>query len=371
MLRVTQISFFVDPEGRPPEQLLHDWYSLVDIAAAPTSGGARVTVIQACGHARTIERDGVTYHFVKPGPSGLVPRDAFAHVLRDAQPDVLHVHGLGFPDDVSALAEHAPSIPILLQDHADRAPRFWQRRKWRRALAAASAVTFCARDQALPFERAGLLHPRTRVLAIPESTTRFTPGDQRAAQALTGIHGDPCALWVGHLNENKSPLTVLRGLTTIAADLPTLHLWLCFGAAPQLAEVHRYLRRHPHIRDRVHLLGRVPHDHVEHLMRAADLFVLGSHREGSGYSLIEALACGVTPVVTDIPSFRALTGNGRIGRLWPCGDALGFAAALKMAAANTTQARAGIREHFDATLSMQALGRLWMNAYQATCERAA
>ena len=46
-------------------------------------------------------------------------------------------------------------------------------------------------------------------------------------------------------------------------------------------------------------------------MQAADLFVLGSHREGSGYSLIEALACGLPPVVTDIHAFRTLTGCGR------------------------------------------------------------
>ena len=52
-------------------------------------------------------------------------------------------------------------------------------------------------------------------------------------------------------------------------------------------------------------------------MRAADLFVLGSHREGSGYSLIEALACGLPPIVTDIPSFRSLTGAGVVGALWP------------------------------------------------------
>ena len=56
-------------------------------------------------------------------------------------------------------------------------------------------------------------------------------------------------------------------------------------------------------------------------MRAADVFVLGSHREGSGYSLIEALACGLPPVVTDIPSFRSLTAAGAVGALWPCGDA--------------------------------------------------
>ena len=55
-------------------------------------------------------------------------------------------------------------------------------------------------------------------------------------------------------------------------------------------------------------------------MRAADLFVLGSHREGGSSALVEAMATGRTPVVTDIPSSRALTGNGAVGELWPCGD---------------------------------------------------
>ncbi len=59
----------------------------------------------------------------------------------------------------------------------------------------------------------------------------------------------------------------------------------------------------------MHLLGRVPHERIEMLMRAADLFVLGSHREGGNTSLIEALATGLLPVVTDIPSSRSLLGT--------------------------------------------------------------
>ena len=47
---------------------------------------------------------------------------------------------------------------------------------------------------------------------------------------------------------------------------------------------------------------------------AADLFVVGSHHEGSGYSLMEACACGAMPVVTDIPTFRLLTAAERSAR---------------------------------------------------------
>jgi glycosyltransferase involved in cell wall biosynthesis len=210
-----------------------------------------------------------------------------------------------------------------------------------------------------------LVHRDTAVFEIPESTSAFTPGDARDSRAATGMRGDPAVLWVGHLDRNKSPLTVLDGVAAAARDLPDLQLWCCFGAAPLLAAVQARIARDPLLRERVHLLGRVPHERVEELMRAADLFVLGSHREGSSFSLIEALATGLTPVVTDIPSLRALTGNGTVGALWRCGDSGALAGALRSAAAGLgPDSRAAVRAHFDAHLSSTAIGRKFTTAYR-------
>jgi glycosyltransferase involved in cell wall biosynthesis len=100
-------------------------------------------------------------------------------------------------------------------------------------------------------------------------------------------------------------------------------------------------------------------------MRAADIFVLGSHREGSGYSLIEALGCGLPPVVTDIPSFRALTGAGAVGSLWPCGDSQALSRALQALAARTgASVRAAVRAHFERELSFAALGTKLVTMYR-------
>jgi glycosyltransferase involved in cell wall biosynthesis len=357
---VAQISFFTDPEARPPAQLLQDWPSLVDVAEAASRANIRVSVIQACATSETLTHNNVSYHFLPFGraaPSS-ARTQAFGELLARLAPDVCHVHGLGFPHDVQALAKLARATPIVLQDHADRPPPLWRKLSWKRAFAAISGLAFCALEQAAPFASAGLIRKHTKLYEIPESTSRFVPADREAARSATGVMGDPLVLYVGHLNENKDPLTVLAGISAAAQVLPQLRLWCCFGSAPLLRRVRERIAADPNLHDRVHLLGRVPHQTVEQLMRAADLFVLGSHREGSGYSLIEALACGLPPVVTDIPSFRALTASGAVGALWPCGDADKLAEAIvSLAGPHGSRTRSRVRQHFDQELSIDAIGR--------------
>jgi glycosyltransferase involved in cell wall biosynthesis len=355
LLHVAHIGFFKDPQGRTPRQLLESWSTLVDVAEAAARAGVRVSLVQACAQRAQFERSGVQYHFLPPGNPPAAVEPTLDSLLRTLAPDVFHVHGLGFHREVAALAARAPQVPIILQDHASRPPRPWRRMGWRRGLSAAAGLAFCSRAQAQPF--AGLIGAHTEVYEIPESTSRFTPGERGEARRLTGIDGDPALLWVAHLDANKDPLTVLAGVSAAARLLPRLRLYCCFGVAPLLRAVEERIASDPWLRERVTLLGRVPHERIEPLMRAADAFVQGSHREGSGYALIEALACGLPPVVTDIPSFRSLTAQGTVGALWPCGDARALAAALQRIAAGTgPAARRAVRAHFERELSLDALG---------------
>lgn len=371
-LHVVQISFFSDPEGRLPAQLLDAWPTLVDVAEAACRSGIRTSVVQASSHTERLERKGVRYYFLPFGDGqGTLPGNAaLAELLRSLAPDVYHVHGLGFPRDVLSLASLAPGVPIILQDHANRPPRIWRRALWRRGMSVAAGLSFCALEQAAPFADAGLIHPDTPLYEIPESTSRFAPGDRQEARRTTDITGEPAVLMVGHLNDNKDPLAVLEGISAAARELPRLQLYCCFGAAPLLREVQDRIATDRDLHGRVHLLGRVPHARIEQLMRAADLFVLGSHQEGSGYSLIEALACGLPPVVTDIPSFRSLTGSGSVGMLWPCGDPDALCGALLLIASRAGSAmRTAVRAHFDRELAPASLGLKLAAMYGDILER--
>jgi glycosyltransferase involved in cell wall biosynthesis len=367
-LHVVQANLLRAPAGCAHADVLDRWHSVVDIAEITAAGGTRVTVVQASDRAGHVARNGIDYRFVElPGGPGAPGRGRrLAAVLAGLDADLLHVQGLAFGADAFAVARRMPRLPILCQDHADRPPRWWRRPSWRRWYSAVSAVAFTAAEQARPFVDAGVFDPRMPVFGIPESSSRFTPGDRERARAETGMHGDPCVLWVGHLDANKDPLTVVDGIARAALRLPGLQLWCAFGNAPLLPEVEALVRAHPRLEGRVHLLGSVPHARIEAMMRAADVFVSGSRAESCGYALLEALACGATPVVTDIPSFRVLTG-GDAGRLWPPGDASRLADALADAWSRPAP-RATMRSHFDAHLSFAAVGRRWARAYARTRE---
>ena len=279
-MHVLQISFYLDPLGREPGQLLQDWPTLVEVAEAVARSGAHVSVIQACSVQAEIARNGVHYYFVRAAASGhSIARGAnFAELLTRLAPDVIHVHGLGFARDVSALAAVEPAIPIVIQDHADRVPRLWRRFGWRRGLGRLPGC--CSRVPSRPSRS----EKRACCPRASQSSTYRSPvvnsvrGARMRRGGSPGCTVTPACSWVGHLNQNKDPLTVLEGVHAAAEKLPGLRLWCCFGAAPLLSAVRRRISSDPLLAARVQLMGKVPHGRVESLMRSADFFVLGTRR---------------------------------------------------------------------------------------------
>jgi glycosyltransferase involved in cell wall biosynthesis len=229
------------------------------------------------------------------------------------------------------------------------------------------AVAFTAREQAEPFLDAKMFSPDLPVFEVPEASTDFLPGIPTLARERLGIQGDPCLVWVGHLNGNKDPLTVLGGLSAAAAHLPDPHLWCAFLEAPLLRVVERRVAEDPILRERVHLLGACPHKKVELLLQAADALVLGSHEEGSGYAVIEAMACGATPVVTGIPPFRRMAGDA--GLFWNRGEIPSLRQALlRLGEEDRPLRRERVRGQFERELSWGALGEKLAHMYHAILE---
>ncbi|HEY7171269.1 MAG TPA: glycosyltransferase family 4 protein [Vicinamibacterales bacterium] len=360
---ITQIGFAYDDDLADAEALLARYATLVGWAEALAAAGVASTVVHRFHRTEEFTRRGVRYLFRAVGLN---------RTLAKVGPDVVHVNGLNFPMQTwrcrRLLAERSA---VVVQDHASGEPppaaggaRAVRDALRRRAMKAVDGFFFTAAAQADGWRRRGFIADAQPVHEIPEASTSMQPLDPAAAAAATGIAGDPAVLWVGRLNANKSPLTILAGVERAAADLPGLTLTMVFGGGDLENEVRSRLARSPVLGARVRLAGAVPHDQLAAFYSASDLFVLGSHHEGSGYALLEACACGALPVVTDIAAFRAMVGGGA-GLLWPVDDADKLASALVAAARRDRRAeRARIREHFAGALSWPAVARQAIAAYE-------
>ena len=260
----------------------------------------------------------------------------------------------------------------MVQNHSPdgavgRAP--WFRLLGRATRGAVDAFLFAAAEHADAWRQAGFIAPRQATHQVMEASTPLRPVERAAARDETGMRGSPAVLWVGRLNANKDPLTVLDGFERSLARLPDATLTMIYSTEELLAAVRQRVEGAPALRARVQLVGAVPRDRMAIYFSAADLFAAGSHHEGSGYALMEACACGAVPVVTDIPTFRLLSG-GASGAFWPPGDAAAFARALtEVAARDLDVERARLAVHFANQLSWDAVGRRALEIYEEVAAR--
>jgi glycosyltransferase involved in cell wall biosynthesis len=380
-LRLLQLNLAYDPTLANATALLSRYHTMTGWSRSLRRAGALVDVVQRFNADSTIVEDDVTYTFVNDGSTGMLSPwtrgDGVVDAVANAQPDVVHVNGLMFPGMVKALRSRLPAqTAIVLQDHSGFVPRSaiwplsrWSAARWRIAFEAADACTFTARELADRWYAVGL--PRAQViLEIPEASTNLTPVSTDEARRATGISASPAILWVGRLHGNKDPLTVLDALEAAMARMPAAHCWMIYNGGDLEDAVRQRLDGSAVLRRHVTMVGAVAHEKLAGFFSAADIFVSGSRHEGSGYALIEAMACGVTPCVTNIAAFRALTAG--CGALWAPGDATACAVAIEQLATHDREAaRRLVAQRFENALSWDAIGRLTLKKYGELVKRRA
>ena len=171
-----------------------------------------------------------------------------------------------------------------------------------------------------------------RVIGNGVDTARFAPDDRirEATRRALGVAAENVVvICVARLVREKG-LLELASAAYALADRPELVFLIVGRSEPSdRSHLEDALRSHPAARalgTRWQLLG--VRDDVPALLRASDLFVLPSHREGLPRSIIEAMAAGLPIVATDLPGCRELVRHDGNGLTVPKGDADALAAAI-------------------------------------------
>jgi len=242
-------------------------------------------------------------------------------VLRTVKPDLVHAGPIQTCGLLAALAGFRPLLVMswgfdLMQD-AQRSPR------WRRATAYTlrRATVFTSdceatRRKALAF---GVPADRTVVFPWGVDLEHFKPGPAGPDHGFT--------LFCSRSWEPRYGVDVLaRAFVLAARRCPDLHL-LLLGGGSQAAAIRGILEQGG-VGDRVTFAGQVSQADLPRYYRMADVYVSPSHVDGSSVSLMEALACGLPCLVSDIPANLEWVADGENGWLFPDGDAEGLAVAL-------------------------------------------
>jgi glycosyltransferase involved in cell wall biosynthesis len=318
---------------------------------------ARIQVIKHLNAAGSKMTGGIKYTGFKGRNSfGYIPFKTLRFIKKE-DPDLVIMQGLVFPLQAIALKKIACKKAILLVQHHGEKP-FTGIKKWLQKLADRyiTGYLFTSLDNAKEWIDEKIIKSQSKCFELLEASSNFKKLNKKDSRQKLQMEGDNNFLWVGRLNKGKDPLCVIRAFEQYISSHPDARLYMVFQTAELLPDIDKIINENRALKDRLILKGSLPHQDLEDWFNAADFYISGSHREGSGYALLEAMACGCIPVVTDIPTFKKITDNGSLGFLYQpgnSGDLLQTLIGLDIIEREKTAD--SIVKHFQKNLSFKAI----------------
>jgi glycosyltransferase involved in cell wall biosynthesis len=154
-------------------------------------------------------------------------------------------------------------------------------------------------------------------------TRKFYPVNQYQARKELGLPSQGRYLVsVGGLVERKGFHRVIEVLPQLLERFPDLHYLIVGGSSSEGSWEDRLRAQVQQLglADQVHFLGVFPPERLYLPLSAADCFVLATSNEGWANVFLEAMACGLPVVTTDVGGNREVVCESGLGRLVPFGD---------------------------------------------------
>jgi len=225
----------------------------------------------------------------------------------------------------------ALSIPVYATFQGGERPQSRVELQLRRATLRRSAgvIIGSAAEAARVHVEYGMPTHKIARIYNPVDATAWRPGDREAARASAGLARDASiVVWHGEISLHTKGLDVL---VEAWRRLGTDAILLIVGSgsdAPLLQQALSGIQP-----DRVIWVREFIHDRtlLRRYLTAADLYVLPSRREGFAVAPLEAMACGIPVVASDVPSMRDVlpAGESDGGVLVGRNDAAALAQAIQ------------------------------------------
>ncbi len=292
-----------------------DWgtkvrYFLPNLATAQLRQGDRPVVhLLTSSKPRVLEVEGVEIHFHRclQLPRSLPVTNRFGRqiswamlkAIRADEMDIVHFHGscsLHLMYGAAALRARRQNLPMVSQDHGPRKGRWIEEKLRRVGFRNTRAVLAANQDSLQKLEGSGV--PRESLSVMPNG---FDPKVFFPAMGRQRGRGDAFRiLVVSRLWPDKDPITMAEGIGAYARRGRKVEVTI-IGQGVLRKQVEQLLQE-----------ANIPARFIEHTTQpemcfhyqASDALVLTSMREGWNQATIEAMACGLPVIATDIPGIR-------------------------------------------------------------------
>jgi N-acetyl-alpha-D-glucosaminyl L-malate synthase BshA len=217
-------------------------------------------------------------------------------------------------------------------------------------------------------------HTQREIEVIPNfvNCDVYTPLSDEAREegrARYAAPGEKILVHLSNFRPVKRAVDVVRTFSRVAKEIPA-HL-LLIGDGPDRSQAE-WLAQRRHIRDRVHFLGK--QNSVSEILPLADLMLMPSEMESFGLAALEAMACRVPAIGTQVGGVPELIEDGVNGRLFPVGDVDGMAkAAVEILSSTEKHAAlaAAARQTAQQKFCASKIIPLYEKYYERVLERAA
>jgi len=302
------------------------------------------------------------------------PRAVFRlfKILREWNPDIVHSH-MVHANLLARVVRIFCKIPVLISTahNIDEGGR-WREVAYRLTDPLVDLTTNVSRAAVERYIRVSAA-PKNKIMFMPNGidTAKFKPNKAAGQRLRNELGVDNYFVWlaVGRFEEAKDYPNMLRAFKMIVSKKSNVVL-LLVGQGSLLEEVKK-LGSELKLGDKVRFLG-VRRD-VPDLMNAADAYVMSSAWEGMPMVLLEAGACGLPIVATDVGGNSEVVLNDKTGFIVPPYNSEALAQAMEKMMALPQEKRLEMgkagRTYIEANYSLEHVVDQWVALYMELLQR--
>lgn len=287
-------------------------------------------------------------------------------LIKRYHPDVVHWHDY-YHSSLAIRRIHFKGKKVLT-NHASGFLELYARQGWTRYY-----LKFLAKPADAMIGPSEELAEKSKVTGKPcyfipngVNLERFQPvADKGAARKYLGYAPDDLCIVAPRRLDPKNGLDVLiQAIPQVLHCEPKAQFVIAGGGDPRLQRHYETLAQTLNVGHRFSVTGYLEYHMMPQIIGIADIVVIPSYYEAVSLALLEAMACGVPVIVTDVGGMPSVVDDS-VGLVVPAGDPKKLGEAiLKLSRSSEQRQQKGLQAR-----SKVAMLYSWQTIAQRTCEQ--